>query len=79
MERAVLSLHDGIIDQRAFETSILAGKNLLRTAAGRESYEMLVRGEVWGSEITEYIDNFYTELDREAGQVSEQLARDEPA
>ncbi|RLA40436.1 MAG: hypothetical protein DRR06_17475 [Gammaproteobacteria bacterium] len=79
MERALLSQHDGVLDQRTFETSILAGKNILRTPAGRESYELLVRGELCGPEIKGYIDSFYAELDRKAGQVSQQPAEGEPA
>ena len=71
MERAISSLHDGVLDQRTFEISILAGKNILRMPAGRESYELLARAELWGSEIQGYIDSFYAELDRKAKQVSQ--------
>lgn len=68
MERHLLAMQEGLLDQKTFDRSVLPGKNLLRTPAGRASYAVLKRGELFGPEIREYIDNFYAELDQQAAQ-----------
>ena len=68
MERHLLAMQEGLLDQKTFDRSVLPGKNVLRTPAGRASYATLKRGDLFGPEIREYIDNFYAELDQQAAQ-----------
>ena len=69
MERHILAMHEGFLDQKTFDRSVLQGMSLLRTPAGRASYEALRRGQLFGPEIAEYIDGFLQELDREADKA----------
>ena len=74
MERHLLAMQDGLLDQKSFDQSVLAGKNVLRTPAARASYKALKRGQYFNPEIQEYIDDFYAELDRETAQAPEKIA-----
>ncbi len=79
MERHLLAMQEGLLDQLTFDRSVLAGKNLLRTPAGRAGYEAIRRGQLAGPEIQAYIDNFYAEIDGQASQASKRPSEDEPA
>jgi len=79
MERSLLLVDEGILDQKSFDRSVLPGKYLLRTPAGRASYEVLARDGVFGPEIQEYIGNYYAELDRQASQAAKRVDEDKPA
>ena len=73
LERHLLARQEGLLDQLTFDRSVLSGKNLLRTPAGRASYAALKRGGLFGPEIQEYIDDFYVELDQRAEQEPAQI------
>jgi len=74
LERSLMLLEDGIIDQLSFDRAALPGKYLLKVPAAREGYQALVRRGMFGPEIKQYLGDFYAELDREAGQISGQIA-----
>ena len=79
MERALLMEQSGVLDHESFERSVLPGKNLLSTPAGRKTYERLLQEGLFGSEFREYMKNYYAELDRQASQAAKRLDEDEPA
>lgn len=79
MERALLMKQSGILDHENFERSVLSGKNLLSTPAGRKSYESLLQDGLFGPEFREYMENYYAELDRQASQAAKRVDEDKPA
>lgn len=67
VERSLIMVKDGVLDRQTFEMGIAPAKMIIATPAGRYWYYFLKdKRQLFRSELYEFMDNFYRELDAEA-------------